>query len=71
MRFPSKRFSSIGGKFRDSNLRFKTCCAKRKSLPLEITVSLNSASASINLSTVTFENYFLLFGSVLVGFSFK
>ena len=67
MRFPSKRFSSIGGKFRDSNLRFKTCCAKRKSLPLEITVSLNSASVSINLSTVTFENCFLLFGSVQIN----
>ena len=36
-------------------------------MPLEITVSLNSASVSINLSTVTFENCFLLFGSVQIN----
>ena len=36
-------------------------------MPLEITVSLNSASMSINLSTVTFENCFLFFGSVQIN----
>ena len=58
--FQSKHFNSIRGKFRDWNSCRKTCCAKRKSLPLEITVSSNSTSLSKKLCTGVYLTFFCL-----------